>query len=987
MVAWGRSTRVQTRYVGVVTETHPDSIGPYRVLRPLARGGMAAVYEVEDTETGHRVALKLLTQRGMARPRFQREYRALTRMDHPHIVRVYRFGVDEEGRPYLTMELLDGQPAQVYAKSLGRPGTPVRTMQVLRIATEIAGALGYLHDRGIVHRDLKSANIMVLPSGTARLLDFGTARWLVTDEQLTRHGEFVGTFAYAPPEQLTGLAVDARSDLYSLGVLIYRLLTGKRPFDADSPKELARLHLEHVPPPPGALVAGVPQAVSALTMQLLSKDREERPSSAWIVRDRLESALEAGAAAPTESEKRPPELFGRQAEVSTLQAFLAARGPGSLLLVSGPPGSGRERFLLHATQRAEELQHRVLEGTFAGPSGLTALGDIGRQAGRGLALDPIAAEALQRVSQAAAAVHRPRGRVALGQAWARLLSVRSQRDGAPVVVLLRQLHRADTAALETLRAARDLLSEEGFPVLFVGSCSRPALASLRPLAKALHPDETLSIGPVRREDMSRLVSAVLGHRSPPLGIASLVYEACGGLPGLAVAVLNAMVREGQLARTEDEEGRQVWVDCSGGRVAVPSHIAESLNLRFSALETGPRRVAEALAVAGQPVGREALAKACQLALQDADEALAQLEHAGLAEPDAVKRWTLPLGIAEQVLREGLRDSKRRVLRTELARALRDSPPTAAKVRLLLDAGDVERALNEGVRWGEGAVSGEVSAGTVALLSRIVSACSDDSTLNRRQRAELLSLYGRAATRADGSDPRGPRALDAAQDLEESSVLAMVDIERAAHHRVQGEQTSARACLQRARERLSVEPSAVLEARLHEEQAWLREACGDSLGALANWRAAQRSAGVSGSTLRFKVGAARCMAGAGQVRAAHSECESVWSARAGEARGLESSDAALQLSALLRLQARFSEAQGVVEPLGPSPCGWRAEAAGAPSHRACPGPDGPASPRRGPGASVGSSDAWGHPHPPEAGCPARPGAGPAGAAQRCARACG
>ena len=134
-----------------------------------------------------------------------------------------------------------------------------RTTEVIRIAREIATALGYLHDRGIVHRDLKSSNVMVLPNGVARLLDFGTARLLESDDAITRHGEFVGTFAYAPPEQLTGGHVDERADIYSLGVLLYRLLTGKRPFDADNPQELAKLHLEHEPPSPSKLAAGVPR--------------------------------------------------------------------------------------------------------------------------------------------------------------------------------------------------------------------------------------------------------------------------------------------------------------------------------------------------------------------------------------------------------------------------------------------------------------------------------------------------------------------------------------------------------------------------------------------------------------------------------------------------------------------------------------------------------------------------------------------------------
>lgn len=248
----------------------PDEIGPFKVVRAIARGGMAAVFEVLDRETDERYALKLLTQRGLARPRFDREYRALTRLDHPNIVRVYRFGFDVDKRPYLTMELLDGVAAQVHAKSSGRPGVPRRTAEVTRIVASVAEALDYLHQRDIVHRDLKSSNVMVLGDGRVKLLDFGTARLSGNSEEITRKGEFVGTFAYASPEQLQGKPVDARADIYSLGVLFYRLLTGKRPFEAESPHALAMLHIEQDPQPPRELAPGLPLELDELCLQMLA---------------------------------------------------------------------------------------------------------------------------------------------------------------------------------------------------------------------------------------------------------------------------------------------------------------------------------------------------------------------------------------------------------------------------------------------------------------------------------------------------------------------------------------------------------------------------------------------------------------------------------------------------------------------------------------------------------------------------------------------
>ncbi|MFT5681508.1 MAG: serine/threonine protein kinase [Myxococcota bacterium] len=257
-------------------------IGQYPIIRAIAKGGAAEVFEVECPTTRQRLALKRLNLNGRAIQRFEREFQALQSLNHPGIVRVFEQGEDDEGRRFITMELLEGKVAHAWIRGAGVPGSPRRTAESARIVAAIAEALIALHTRGIIHRDIKASNVLILSDDSVRLLDFGSAIAEGVCGGITNPGEFVGTFAYAAPEQILGESVDGRIDVYALGVMFYRLLTGKMPFSADNRYRLAQQHLREVPRSPRDVRTGIPASLSGLVMAMLTKDPTQRPTAAGV---------------------------------------------------------------------------------------------------------------------------------------------------------------------------------------------------------------------------------------------------------------------------------------------------------------------------------------------------------------------------------------------------------------------------------------------------------------------------------------------------------------------------------------------------------------------------------------------------------------------------------------------------------------------------------------------------------------------------------
>src|SRR2546421_1553087 len=262
-----------------VTDTLINTLfdGRYRIVRKLGTGGMANVSLAEDEVLGRRVAIKILNDRHAGDDqfveRFRREAKNAASLSHPNIVSIYDRG-EAEGTYYIAMEYLDGRSLKELIVSRG----PAPVNIAIDYAQQILAALRFAHRHGIVHRDIKPHNVLVDTEGRLKVTDFGIAR--AGASQMTEAGSIIGTAQYLSPEQAKSAPVDQTSDLYSVGVVLYELLTGVVPFSGDTPVEIAMKHLSSVPEAPSAHRAEIPHDLDMVVMRALAKAPAARYQSA-----------------------------------------------------------------------------------------------------------------------------------------------------------------------------------------------------------------------------------------------------------------------------------------------------------------------------------------------------------------------------------------------------------------------------------------------------------------------------------------------------------------------------------------------------------------------------------------------------------------------------------------------------------------------------------------------------------------------------------
>jgi beta-lactam-binding protein with PASTA domain/predicted Ser/Thr protein kinase len=292
-----------------LSDTMIDQVfdGRYRVVRKLGTGGMANVYLAEDQELGRRVAIKILDERHAQDEqfieRFRREAKNAAGLSHPNIVSIYDRG-QTNGAYYIAMEYLEGKTLKELLVTRGP--TPIRV--AVDYTRQILAALAFAHRHGIVHRDIKPHNVMVAPDGRLKVTDFGIAR--SGTSQITEAGSIIGTAQYLSPEQARGAAVNPSSDLYSVGIVLYEMLTGSVPFTGDTPLEIAMKHLSTVPEPPSRTRREVPHDLDSIVLRALAKRPEERYTRAEEMDADLARVAKGLAVSPETEEAATAILAG-----------------------------------------------------------------------------------------------------------------------------------------------------------------------------------------------------------------------------------------------------------------------------------------------------------------------------------------------------------------------------------------------------------------------------------------------------------------------------------------------------------------------------------------------------------------------------------------------------------------------------------------------------------------------------------------------------
>lgn len=882
-----------------------ESVGPYRVLGPIAAGGMAEVYEVQDPVTGLRYALKLLLLVRKAKKRFDREYEAMVRLNHPGIVRVYDYGLHEH-HPWLTMELLRGDSAQLHLRSFGKPGTPERTAEVLRVGYFIANALQYIHARGLIHRDLKSGNVLVLPDGRVKVVDFGVAH--VVDAEPITGLEFVGTFQYAAPEQVQAKPVDHRADLYSLGVLLYCLATGRKPFSGRSKQDVALRHVHAPVPDPLAHVPELPTGLGELIYQLMQKAPADRVQSAGEVAQRLEGFAGRSFDSHTPLALQGAEASARVNEHAAVWSKLDGHDAGEVILVDGDAGSDRSRFVRRVHDTALRGGWKVVRVSFDGTQARKRLASAFLQMAEGIQ-GPGVKEAASIVGRAwqAEFLARPHTRRGLCTSAARLVRARVEAESRPVVLVADGLELAAIPAVEWLGDVWRVLREQGVPVALVASCGGGRDMG-RTVARAFPAARRILLEPLDPAAVAVAVGQLLGRKAPPAELARALQLRTGGQPLYVEDAVAALVRSNTVRADGD---RVAWAE-DVPELPVPAAARALAETLIHTLPAAHLRVVQAVHLAGDAARAEVVAAALDLEIEELQPLLKVLVRRGLLRADA-DGVTLALPLLGDVVHAVHGPVRMRTLYRKIAGALAEAPPSHGQVRAFAESGWHERAVGAALVVALAHMERGEHRDALEVLDLISEqARAEPSELG----AQASLLHGLCLMRLRPTDPEAVRSLRRAREGsgEDSAFTARVELATARHCAVLGHYPGFRRGLATAWAAASKAGDPALKAQLALELARSRRFHGHIEDAQA-WAdkalTAAREAEEVGLISRSYAVLGHCALAAGRLRQAQQQVERALTAGERDPDPTPRWLAAAVQADVLRAMGRFTEAMAAL----------------------------------------------------------------------------